>query len=57
MEATFLMEADTENMQSRDNEVKMHLLMHMEEGDMVQQKSHKPATWGPSPTQEWPSSG
>lgn len=38
MEATFLMEADTENMQSRDNEVKMHLLMHMEEGDMVQQK-------------------
>ena len=32
------MEAETENMQSRNNDVKAHLLMHVEEGNTVQQK-------------------
>lgn len=34
----FLMEARTENMQSRKNEAKIHLLMHMRESSMVQWK-------------------
>lgn len=33
-----LMEPGNENMQSRNSEAKIHLLMHMEEGSMVQQK-------------------
>lgn len=36
--ASFIMEAETENMQSRKDEVKMLLLMHVEEGNTVQQK-------------------
>ena len=36
------MEAETENTQSRNNDAKAHLLMHVEEGNAVQQK--KPYT-------------
>lgn len=35
---SIIVEAGTETMQSRNNEAKMHLLPHLEEGSMVQQK-------------------
>lgn len=49
---SFFVERGTENMQSRKNEAEKHLLiMHMEEGSMVQRKSPKPAIWDPDPRQ------
>lgn len=34
--ASFLMEPGNENMQSKNNEAKIHLLMHMEDGSIMQ---------------------